>query len=193
MSDHSADHAIERLYAVGWAPMVRLATLLLGDQSRAEDIVQDALIGLHRRWGDLDDSAGATAYLRRGVINGVRSAQRRRVVADRHVRAEAADPRRLTAAPGADHQVLARSRRDELLAALDDLPLQQRAKCSSCVLGPTSARPRSPTPSGSVPAPSRPSPIAASPPPPPAGRSCHEPVPTRPRRRPAPPHRAAGR
>jgi hypothetical protein len=44
-----------------------------------------------------------------------------------------------------------------------------------------------------VPAPSRPSPIAASPPPPPAGRSCHEPVRTRPRRRPAPPHRAAGR
>ena len=121
MSDHSVDHAIERLYAVGWAPMVRLATLLLGDQSRAEDIVQNALIGLHRRWGDLEHSAGAMAYLRRGVINGVRSAQRHRIVADRHVRAEAVDPRRLTAAPGADHQVLARSRRDELLAALDEL------------------------------------------------------------------------
>lgn len=125
-STEDVGHPLERLYAVAWVPMVRLATLLLGDQSRAEDIVQDAMIALHGRWDGLEDPASATAYLRRSVVNGVRSAQRHHVVADRHARAEATDPTRARTTPGADQPALARARHDDLVAALDGLPERQR-------------------------------------------------------------------
>ncbi len=125
-NERAADRDIKRLYAVAWAPMVRLATLLLGDQSRAEDIVQDAIIALHRRFGELDDPAGATAYLRRSVVNGVRSAQRHQGVANRHLRAEAGDPTVQRNAPAADETALRASDREQLLAALDTLPNRQR-------------------------------------------------------------------
>jgi RNA polymerase sigma-70 factor (sigma-E family) len=126
MVDTSADHAVEQLYAAAWVPMVRLATLLLGDQSRAEDIVQEALIGLHRRWGGLEDPTHATAYLRRSVVNGVRSAQRHSTVAERHLRAEAGDPTLPQVAAGADVAALARDQRALLLDAVAALPQRQR-------------------------------------------------------------------
>lgn len=125
VSERAADEAVRGLYAAQWVPMVRLATMLLGDQSRAEDIVQDALIGLHRRWADLDEGS-PTAYLRRSVVNAVRSAQRHDAVVTRHRRQELADPTVLHAVPGADEQALRRTRRQDLLAALDGLPQRQR-------------------------------------------------------------------
>ena len=39
-------------YAVG---LIRLAFVMLGDRGAAEDVVQDAFIGLYRNWGRLDD------------------------------------------------------------------------------------------------------------------------------------------
>ena len=122
----AADAGLERMYAGSWAPMVRLATMLLGDQSRAEDIVQDALIALHRRWGQLTHEGDPTAYLRKSVVNGVRSAQRHQGVVDRQIRADAADPTQTAAAPGADHVVIRHAEQDQLLAALDTLSSRQR-------------------------------------------------------------------
>ncbi len=51
---------------------------MLGDQAAAEDVVQDAFLGLYRRWGSLADPAAAQSYLRTTVLNGCRSALRRR-------------------------------------------------------------------------------------------------------------------
>jgi DNA-directed RNA polymerase specialized sigma24 family protein len=41
--------ALYQAYATG---LVRLAMLMLGDQQAAEDVVQDAFLGLYRRWGE---------------------------------------------------------------------------------------------------------------------------------------------
>ena len=75
-----ADTAVTVLYGAHWRPLVRLAALLTGDESVAEEIAQDAFVGLYRRWGSVRDSTAGLAYLRTSVVNGARSAVRRRQV-----------------------------------------------------------------------------------------------------------------
>ena len=49
--------AVTTLYAEHALGLVRLAVVLTGDRGAAEDIVQDAFLGLYRRWDHLADSA----------------------------------------------------------------------------------------------------------------------------------------
>lgn len=65
--------------------MVRLAHLLLGDTATAEEVVQEALLGLHHNWPRLSDPDKGAGYLRRSVVNGCRSVHRHRGVERRHV------------------------------------------------------------------------------------------------------------
>ncbi len=58
--------------------MVRVALLLLGDKTTAEDVVQDAFIGLYRAIPKLRSTDKAVAYLRASVVNGCRSVHRGR-------------------------------------------------------------------------------------------------------------------
>src|SRR5215831_257413 len=58
--------------------LIRMAVLLVGDQSSAEDVVQDAFLGLYRGAARLRDPANAVAYLRASVLNGCRSVLRSR-------------------------------------------------------------------------------------------------------------------
>src|SRR5262245_64220566 len=58
---------------------------MTGDQSSAEDIVQDAFLGLYRRWDRLTDLPFPLSYLRASVLNGCRTALRRRSRADRRL------------------------------------------------------------------------------------------------------------
>lgn len=104
-----------------WAPMVRLGTLLLGgDSRRAEEVVQDALLGLHRAWGRLDDPDRAAGYLRRSVVNGCRSVHRHRSVEQRHLRLVARDD----VAPGDTERDSAEH--DAVVRVLRTLPVRQR-------------------------------------------------------------------
>ena len=116
----SADEAVTSLYSGHYASLVRLATMLLRDQGRAEDVVQDAYVSLHGRWGRLRDPDKALAYLRTSVINGARSSLRRRSVAARH---QPASPGPVASA---ETVVLESEQRRELLAAIDGLPDRQR-------------------------------------------------------------------
>lgn len=72
------DDVLAALFASHAGPLTRLAGLLTGDRSVAEDVVQDAFAGLHRRWSTLRDPELALAYLRTSVVNGSRSRLRRR-------------------------------------------------------------------------------------------------------------------
>ena len=73
-----ATHVVTALYAEHALGLVRLAVIMLGDRAAAEDVVQDAFLGLYRRWDRLADPSHPLAYVRASVINGCRSALRRR-------------------------------------------------------------------------------------------------------------------
>jgi RNA polymerase sigma-70 factor (sigma-E family) len=110
---------LEALYAAQWLPMVRLAVLLVDDRGAAEDVVQDAFVGLYRRPPHNADAA--VGYLRTSVVNGARSLLRRRGVARKHLlelRSENAE--------GADHSILVAAEHAEVVAALRHLPRRQR-------------------------------------------------------------------
>ncbi len=72
---------VDELYRQQAVSMIRLALLLTGDRATAEDVVQDAFLGLCRRWPSLTDPAKAVSYLRTSVINGCRDVHRARRVA----------------------------------------------------------------------------------------------------------------
>ncbi len=74
----TAERHVTSLYQTHALSLARLALVMLGDQSAAEDVVQDAFLGLYRRWGSLTDPAAAWPYLRTSVLNGCRTALRRR-------------------------------------------------------------------------------------------------------------------
>ena len=51
---------------------------MLGDRAAAEDVVQDAFLGLYRHWAGLNDPGNAVTYVRSAVLNGCRNALRQR-------------------------------------------------------------------------------------------------------------------
>jgi len=118
----SADEAVTRLFASHYRPLVRFAVLLLGDASRAEELVQDSFVALHGRWGQLRDPDRAVAYLRQSVVNRARSAQRHRGVVDRFLGRQAPPPD----ADSAESHALAAETQAEVMAAVRRLPRRQR-------------------------------------------------------------------
>jgi RNA polymerase sigma-70 factor (sigma-E family) len=115
----SAEAAVAALYDAAAVGLIRLAYLMLGDRPAAEDVVQDAFFGLYRNWARLADHDRALAYVRSSVLNGCRSALRRRAVG-----------RRLTAyqppAASAEATALGREERREVMQAVRRLPGRQR-------------------------------------------------------------------
>jgi RNA polymerase sigma-70 factor (sigma-E family) len=66
------------LYRAHGLALVRTAMMLVGDKPTAEDVVQDAFIGLYRALPRLRSTDKALAYLRASVVNGCRSVHRAR-------------------------------------------------------------------------------------------------------------------
>jgi RNA polymerase sigma-70 factor (sigma-E family) len=118
----AADEAVTRLFTAHYRPLVRLATLLLHDSGRAEEIVQDAYVALHGHWRRLRDADKALAYLRTTVVNRSRSALRHRTVVDRYL----AVVRREQDAPSAESGALETLQHEAVVAALRALPTRQR-------------------------------------------------------------------
>jgi RNA polymerase sigma-70 factor (sigma-E family) len=102
------------------AELVRLAAFILSDRGAGEDVVQDVFVRLHRNSGVLADD-DPLPYLRRAVVNGCRSAMRRRLVIRRHAEDDTPCPP-LTA----EEAVLISEDRREVLAALAALPARRR-------------------------------------------------------------------
>ena len=106
-----------RQHAVG---LVRLALLLVGDQASAEDVVQEAFVGLYRNWAALKDHDRVAGYLRVAVVNGSRGVQRARRRA--WLRAVRYD----LPVWSAEAAALASEERRAVLAAVARLPRRQR-------------------------------------------------------------------
>jgi len=109
--------ALYKNHALG---LVRLAVLMVGDQPTAEDVVQDAFLGLYRRWPALADQDKALGYVRTSVLNGCRMVHRARFRRDRIALDAPAD------VESAESTALLGEASREVLLALRRLPARQR-------------------------------------------------------------------
>jgi RNA polymerase sigma-70 factor (sigma-E family) len=114
-----ARQGVTALYEAHALGMIRLAVVMLGDRAAAEDVVQDAFCGLYRHWHTLTDTGKALSYLRSSVINGCRSALRRRV---KQFAGFAGD----LAEGSAEAAALVSEEHRQVLAAIRRLPDRQR-------------------------------------------------------------------
>jgi RNA polymerase sigma-70 factor (sigma-E family) len=116
----SAAAAVAALYQHHAVGLIRLAYLMLGDRAGAEDAVQDAFCGLYRHWDRLADRDRALAYVRSSVLNGCRSALRRRTTGRRLLTAYQPPT------ASAEAAVLGLEERQEVMRAVRRLPERQR-------------------------------------------------------------------
>jgi RNA polymerase sigma-70 factor (sigma-E family) len=114
-----ADDAVTHLYAAHYRSLVRLAALLLRDVAEGEDVVQDAFVAMHGKWGRLRDPDRALAYLRQTVVNRSRSVLRHRSVVERHQSDAVRDA-------AAERGVVLAETSSEVMGALRRLPRRQR-------------------------------------------------------------------
>jgi RNA polymerase sigma-70 factor (sigma-E family) len=108
--------ALYQAHAVG---LIRLAIVMLGERTAAEDVVQDAFFGLYRHWDRLTDTANALSYARSAVLNGCRNVLR---VRSRPARLEAV----AVAGESAEAATLVGEEHQEVLTAIRALPDRQR-------------------------------------------------------------------
>jgi RNA polymerase sigma-70 factor (sigma-E family) len=106
--------SFESFFTETRGPMLRLAVLLTGSLSQAEEAVQESFVRVYERWSTVDDPG---AYLRRAVVNRCTSWHRHRAV----VRRTDADVAR------AESYLDQPAETDELGAALARLPRRRRA------------------------------------------------------------------
>lgn len=99
-------------------PLHKVAYLLCGDWHLAHDLVQETLVKVYRNWPRVRQADSPDAYVRRILVNEVRRRRRRE-------RAESVA--RFAVAPAVPDMADDIARRDRVLRALLDLPLQQRA------------------------------------------------------------------
>jgi RNA polymerase sigma-70 factor (sigma-E family) len=114
-----AESGVAVLYESHALALTALAHVMLGDKASAEDVVQDAFFGLYRNWARLSDPAMALPYLRRSVLNGCKTAVRRRRMRGSRALHE-------PAAASAESAVLAGEEQQSVLIAIRRLPARQR-------------------------------------------------------------------
>jgi RNA polymerase sigma-70 factor (sigma-E family) len=116
----SSGELVDELYRGHALRLTRMALILVGDRASAEDVVQEAFLGLFRGFGRLSDPDRAVAYLRASVLNGCRNVLRSRK-RDRL--------RKVTHEPAvwsAEAAALAGEERREVMLAVAGLPRRQR-------------------------------------------------------------------
>jgi RNA polymerase sigma-70 factor (sigma-E family) len=110
---------VTALYKAHALSLTQLAYVMLGDRPAAEDVVQEAFLGLYKRWNQLRDTASAPGYLRASVLNGCRMVLRSRAHRDDRTAGELPwESAEATALVGEEHR--------HLLLAIRALPSRQR-------------------------------------------------------------------
>ncbi len=114
------DHLIGEIYRAYALNLDRLAVMLVGDKATAEDVVQEAFLGLYRGLHRLSDPDKVLAYLRVSIVNGCRSVHRSRRAAFRR------PAQREIAIWSAESAVMAREDSRLALQAVSRLPARAR-------------------------------------------------------------------
>lgn len=116
---------VAELFRAHQLGLVRLATMLVGDQETAEDVVQDVFTRVCQGWERLAASGASAAYFRTAVVNGCRSVHRRRGMA-RRFRGSADAALWAEPAASAEAAALLTEDRRRVVRALVSLPHRQR-------------------------------------------------------------------
>jgi RNA polymerase sigma-70 factor (sigma-E family) len=103
----------------GWA-LLRFAYVLSGDAHLAEDLVQEVLARMHRRWDKITAMHHAEAYVRTAIVRQFVSWRRRRSAGEA-ILAEVPEP------PGLAEPQLRVLARDQMWRLMAGLPRAQRA------------------------------------------------------------------
>ena len=112
---------LEGLFRAHYRPLVRLATVMLGDPAAAEEAVQEAFLRLLRTGlAERGDLSSPAAYLRSSVVNVVRSRLRRQLLAGRYRWGDSAR------AISAEENALLNEEQQAMIRQLRTLPLRQR-------------------------------------------------------------------
>jgi RNA polymerase sigma-70 factor (sigma-E family) len=114
----AAERHVTALYEAHALSLTRLALLMLGDRDAAQDVVQDAFLGLYRRWDKLASTSAAPAYLRASVLNGCRTLLKRRSRPAPHAAEESLE--------SAETAMMHTDEQRAMLAAIRRLPARQR-------------------------------------------------------------------
>ncbi len=109
---------MEELYRAEFASLVRFGVAVTGDLDRGEEVAQEAFISAWDRLDDLRNPDAGGAYLRKTLLNVVRSRSRRQVTERRVLR----PVRDVETETQPDH-----GSRLAMVDALTRLPLRQRA------------------------------------------------------------------
>lgn len=146
-SDVERDRAVAALFDRHYAPMCRLAYVILGDAQMAEEIVMDAMLKTFTGWGRIRDLDRSDAYLRRIVVNMCRSKIRRKMIEARvnqvtyrrdELKMPSWDPERHETGRlvwAAVKQLPERQRAAVVLRYFEDMPEAQIAEVLDCSVG----------------------------------------------------------
>ncbi|HJR45356.1 MAG TPA: SigE family RNA polymerase sigma factor [Actinomycetota bacterium] len=114
---------VASLFRRHYAPMCRLAYVILGDAGAAEEVVMEALVKTFSGWRRIKDLDRSEAYLKRAVVNGCRSKIRRKSIESRAAVILRSQAQTSPFATDPDQ----RETRREMWAAIQMLPERQRA------------------------------------------------------------------
>jgi len=120
MNERRAD--FDRFVAESTDALLRTAYLIVGDLGEAEDLVQDTLFEVARRWPRVRRMEHPNAYARRILVNRAVGGAKRRARRRQELAAGVPPERALPTVAGA--QI---GEHDELITALTTLPPRQRA------------------------------------------------------------------
>jgi RNA polymerase sigma-70 factor (sigma-E family) len=104
------------------AALLRFAFVLCGDRYLAEDLVQDVLARIHRRWAHVEATESPEAYIRKSIVHEYLS-WRRRLASRELVVADLPESRGLWRGGGPEMQMASR---DQMWRLLATLPRTQR-------------------------------------------------------------------
>jgi RNA polymerase sigma-70 factor (sigma-E family) len=129
-ADPPWDEPFVELYRDRYDPMVRLAYLVTGDRTAAEELTQDAFVAVHRNWAR---ATNPPAYLRTAVVNACRSWGRRRTL-ERDRRPAPPEPTLMVADELWDtlRRLPERQRTAVVLRFYEDLPDREIAEVLGC-------------------------------------------------------------
>lgn len=119
LTDDSAEDAFRAFVTARSPALLRSAYLLVGDRSKAEDLLQVTPLKACQRWRRIRDPAAAEGYVRRAMVNTAKSRWHSRPYRERPVDA-------LPERSGSD-EIAARIEQEAMWQHLRGLPAKQRA------------------------------------------------------------------